>query len=164
MNRFIAAALVIAGIAAFVLVGTGRIGAVGILAGLVPLFLAATLLAKARGLAVSLRELIGAPVVVTAWGAPLPAVAPQLVMSSVSSLGAGLLIRLQNGERAELLKVAQPEGGSFENGTLVVPQAAYVQWAGKRLAQQTGSNALVLRAAAYPFAAADSTGVRTRGA
>lgn len=146
MSRFIAAALAIAGLSVLLLVSTGRVGFAGLLAAMVLLFLAATLLARARGLVVPLRELVGRPVVVTSWGTPLSAAAPQLVMSSVSSFGAGLLIRLRDGDRAELLKVAQPEGASFESGTLVVQQAAYVQWAGKRVARQAGHHAVVLRA------------------
>ena len=147
-RKLIAVALAVTGIGALGVAITGRATVASIFVSVVLLFLAATLLSTARSLALALRQLVGRPVVVAAWGAPLPANAPTLIVTSVSSFGAGLLIRLQNGERAELLKVAQPQRATFQSGKLVVPEAAYVQWAGKRLARQAGHQALVLWAAA----------------
>lgn len=146
-RKLIAVGLAAAGVGALSLALTDRARTLSI--GAAVLFLlAAMLLSNLRALALPLRELVGKPVVVTAWGTPLPTSAPQLVVASVSSFGAGLLIRLQTGERAELLKVAQPRSASYDSGTLLVPQAAYVQWAGKRLVRQAGQDALVLRAVA----------------
>ena len=147
-RKALAAVLTILGLAALCLASTGWATMPSIVAAAVLLFLAASLLSKARTLALSVRELVGRSVVVAAWGTPLPANGPQLVLAAASSFGAGLLIRLQAGGRTELLKVAQPQCGSFEGDSLVVPEAAYVQWAGKRLPRKAGQHAVVLRAAA----------------
>ena len=147
-RKLIAVGLAAAGVGALSLALTDRARTLSIGAAVFFLLLAAILLSNSRALALPLRELVGKPVVVTAWGTPLPTSASQLVVASVSSFGAGLLIRLQTGECAELLKVAQPRSASYNSGTLLVPQAAYVQWAGKRLVRQAGQDALVLRAAA----------------
>jgi hypothetical protein len=147
LQKLIAAGLAITGFVALWLALAGGPRNPSILAAIVR-FLAATLLSKARAVAQSLRALVGKPVVVAVWGTALPASERPLVIASVTSFGAGLLIRLQNGVRAELLKVAQPQRASFKDGTLIVPEAAYVQWEGKRLARQAGHDALVLRSAA----------------
>jgi hypothetical protein len=135
----------IAGLTALALAFLGRGRTVSLAAAVLFLFLAGTLLSSARRVSTLLREFVGKRVVVTVWGAPLTAEAPALVMTSVSSLGAGLLIRLQHGTKPQLLKVAQPKRAAFEGGRLVVPEAAYVQWAGRRLARQPGHDAVLLR-------------------
>jgi hypothetical protein len=43
-----------------------------------------------------------------------------------------------------LLKVAQPRSWRVEHGGLVIQDAAYVQWAGKRLARVAGVPAVTL--------------------
>lgn len=54
-------------------------------------------------------------------------------------VGAGLLLRLRSGgAEPVLLKIAQPKGARLEGRGLVVPEAAYVQWAGSRLPRVTG--------------------------
>jgi hypothetical protein len=55
------------------------------------------------------------------------------------------LIYLMDAEDAKtLLKVAQPRSWLVEEGRVVIDTAAYVQWAGKRLARAEGFPAVAI--------------------
>lgn len=124
-----------------------RLRPVGLALGLLCLFLAATALGRASGLASSLRPFVGKPVRAEVWGAPLPGSAgARCEVISIVAFGAALLIHLRavpGGPRI-LLKVAQPGSGKVEGNRLEVADARYVSWAGRRLPRSAGIAALVL--------------------
>jgi hypothetical protein len=83
------------------------------------------------------------------WGGILPGIGTSsLEVDSVTSFGAGLLIRLRTADAGSplLLKVAQPRGARSLDGRVEIEQARYVSWAGKRLPRSpdAGVPALVL--------------------
>jgi hypothetical protein len=109
----------------------------------------ATSLSQAGRLAVSLRSLRGRAIDALVWGAPVAgSSAVGLRVESVGAVGAGLLIYLSDrgGSRA-LLKVAQPRSWRVEDARVIVDDAAYVQWAGRRLPRAEGLPALEIRVA-----------------
>jgi hypothetical protein len=108
----------------------------------------ATSLSPAGRMAISLQGLKGRAIDVVVWGAPLPgSSAAGRRVESIGAAGAGLLITLSDvGEAKTLLKVAQPKSWRAEDGRVIVEGAAYVQWAGKRLARAEGFPAVVIRA------------------
>ena len=53
------------------------------------------------------------------------------------------LLRREGG-RPSHLKLAQPRSARLDEGTAVIGEAAYVQWAGRRLVRVGGSPALTL--------------------
>ena len=104
----------------------------------------ASSLGEAGRLVQSLRDFEGRSVNVVVWGSAVQGKpdAP-LRVETVGAVGAGLLIYLaSSGASRTLLKVAQPRAWRLENRHLVIGDAAYVQWAGKRLARQEGSSAV----------------------
>jgi hypothetical protein len=141
--------LALAGFIALALAVAGTARAPAIAAAVVFFLLAGSTLSRARRLAAPLRRLVGRRVAVTVWGSPLGSPGEELALTSASAFGAGLLIRLRpaGSETAVLLKVAQPQKARVTDSGLVVQEAAYVQWAGKRLPRQAGSDAVVLIAA-----------------
>ena len=106
----------------------------------------ATSLGPAGRLAVSLQDLKRRAIRVAAWGVPICASnAAVLHVASVGAVGAGLLIHLMDVEESKmLLKIAQPRSWSVEGSRVVIEHAAYVQWAGKRLARAEGVPAVVI--------------------
>jgi hypothetical protein len=59
------------------------------------------------------------------------------------------LIYLMDEEEAKtLLKVAQPRSWLVEDSRVVIGEAAYVQWAGKRLARAEGFPAVAISSVA----------------
>ena len=80
------------------------------------------------------------------WGVPIRSrTASGLRVESVGAVGAGLLIYLKDAEETKtLLKVAQPRSWRVEDGRVVIDDAAYVQWAGKRLARVEGHPAVAV--------------------
>lgn len=141
------AALATAGLAAIAAAAmTGKSGFLAL--GVLLLLPVATSLGQAGRLAASLRGFERRPVRAIVWGAPLPSAATTAValqVDSIGAVGAGLLIYLSDSARSRtLLKVAQPRAWRVEDGRLVIGEAAYVQWAGKRLARSDGVAAVVL--------------------
>jgi hypothetical protein len=114
----------------------------------------ATSLSQAGRLASSLQGLKRQAVDAVVWGVPIRG--PRgtgLRVASVGSVGAGLLIYLMNGEGAKiLLKVAQPRSWLVEGGRVVIGDAAYVQWAGEKLARAEGCPAVAINSVASSFA------------
>ena len=106
-----------------------------------------TSLSHAGRIAVSLRNLRQRDVAAVVWGVPIVGSAPgSLRVESIGAVGAGLLFYLsQSGDARTLLKVAQPRSWRVEHGGLIVQEAAYVQWAGKRLARAQGVPAVTIR-------------------
>jgi hypothetical protein len=154
LNRQVAGVfLATAGTAALALALLGRGSMFGIVVAVMLLLLAADVLSQAGRISSELRPLVGKRVKVTVWGAPLVASAEQLELASASSFGAGLLLRLRVGTTGPvLLKIAQPKAAMFEAGALVIPDAAYVQWAGSRLPRVAGHPALLLQVIPAPMA------------
>ena len=111
------------------------------------MFPLATSLSQAGRLAVSLQEFRGRSVSAAAWGAPIRAAGDDaLRVDSVGAAGAGLLIYLTDSAgRPTLLKVAQPRSWTLEDDRLVIGQAAYVQWADKKLPRADGFPAVEIR-------------------
>lgn len=140
--------LAAAGVAALTLALLGRGGIFGVVVAVMFLVLAMSRLSHAGRISSELRPLVGSRVTVSVWGTRLVAASEQPELASVSAFGAGLLLRLRSGTaRPVLLKIAQPKGARFEGRRLVVPDAAYVQWAGSRLPRVTGQPAALLQAA-----------------
>jgi hypothetical protein len=106
----------------------------------------ATSLSQAGRLAVSLQGLKGQAINAVVWGTPIRgAEAAGLHVESVGAVGAGLLITLMDaGQVKTRLKVAQPRSWLVEDGRVVIADAAYVQWAGKRLARADGFPAIAI--------------------
>ncbi|HEX3529062.1 MAG TPA: hypothetical protein VH988_18550 [Thermoanaerobaculia bacterium] len=106
----------------------------------------ATSLSQAGRLAASLQGLKRRAINVVVWGVPIRGPkGAELRVESVGAVGAGLLIYLMDAEEAKtLLKVAQPRSWLVEEGRVVIGKAAYVQWAGKRLAQVEGVPAVAI--------------------
>src|SRR5262249_5992759 len=67
------------------------------------------------------------------WGVPIRGASPgALRVESVGAAGAGLLVYLRSPMGARtLFKVAQPRSWRFNEGSLIIDEAAYVQWAGE---------------------------------
>jgi hypothetical protein len=150
MSRQLRAALLaLAGIGALALAVAGTARGAALAAAVVWLLLAGSTLSRASRVAVPLRRFVGRRVAVTVWGAPLGSPGEELALTSVTAFGAGLLMRLSTpgSKTAVLLKVAQPQGANVTDSGLVVQEAAYVQWAGKRLPRQASRDAVVLVAA-----------------
>ena len=121
---------------------TGSLFVVAVLL-LVPV---ATSLSRAGRLAVSLQGLKRRRVDAAVRGVPICGPkAAGLRVESVGAVGAGLLIYLTDAEEVKtLLKVAQPRSRRVEEGRVVIDEAAYVQWAGKRLARAEGVPAVAI--------------------
>jgi hypothetical protein len=106
----------------------------------------ATSLSQAGRLAASLQGLNLRAINAVVWGVPIRGPkAAGLRVESVGAVGAGLLIYLMDAEEEKtLLKVAQPRSWLVEEGRVVIDEAAYVQWAGKRLARVEGVPAVAI--------------------
>ncbi len=117
-----------------------------IVLGALGFLLLGTSLSHAGRLSTSLAPFRMRPVDVRAWGSPLPdADGGTFEIESIKAFGAGLHIFLRReGGRPRHLKVAQPRSARLDEGTAVIGEAAYVQWAGRRLARVGGSPALTL--------------------
>jgi hypothetical protein len=136
----------LAAVIAGAMTSTGSLLAVAVLL-LVPI---ATSLSQAGRLAAALQGLKRRAINAVVWGVPIcgPAAAGLRVVS-VGAVGAGLLIYLMDAEEAKtLLKVAQPRSWQVENDRVVIGDAAYVQWAGKRLARAEGVPAVAIESMA----------------
>lgn len=110
----------------------------------------ATSPSQAGRVAASLETFEGRTVSVLVWGAPIRrSAAGDLRVESVGAAGAGLSIYLVGSAAPRtLLKVAQPRSWRVEEGRLVIDEAAYVQWAGTRLARAAGFPAVALESVA----------------
>lgn len=148
-QQLLAVVLALTGFTALALAGGGTPRAAAVVVAVVCFLFAGSTLSRAGRLAAQLRRLVGRRVVVTVWGTPLGSPGEELTLASASAFGAGLLMRLGSpGSGASiLLKVAQPRKASTTDSGLVVQEAAYVQWDGKRLPRQAGPDAVVLVAA-----------------
>ena len=111
------------------------------------LLLLATSFSEAARLAEAIQEFRHHTAEVRVWGAALPV--PDhaaITVTSVMALSAGLHVFLQvspSGSSTHL-KVAQPKRAQVLPHQLTIESAAYVQWAGKRLARVTGMPALTI--------------------
>jgi hypothetical protein len=132
----------LAAIFAAVLSSRGSLLAVAVLL-LLPV---ATSLSQAGRLAASLQGLKRRAINAVVWGVPIGGPkADELRVESVGAIGAGLLIYLMDAKEAKtLLKVAQPRSWLVEEGRVIIDEAAYVQWAGKRLARVEGFPAVAI--------------------
>lgn len=114
----------------------------------------ATSLSQAGRLAASLQGLERRAVNAIVWGVPIRG--PEdagLRVESIGAVGAGLLIYLTASDDAKrLLKVAQPRSWRVSDGRVVIDEAAYVQWAGERLARTEGLPAVAIESAASGIA------------
>lgn len=105
----------------------------------------ATSLSQAGRLAAALQDQKQRAINVVVWGVPIRgARAAELRVESVGAVGAGLLIYLTDAEEKTLLKVAQPRSWLVGEDRVVIADAAYVQWAGKRLARAEGVAAVAI--------------------
>ncbi len=99
-------------------------------------FLAGTTFSRATRFKDSLRPFVTRTVRIEVWGARVPdAGLPALEIVSVSSFGAGLLIRLRSGPGSPqvLLKIAQPASLMVRDDRIEISDAAYVSFAGRKL-------------------------------
>jgi hypothetical protein len=110
------------------------------------LFPVVTSLSQAGRLAATLQSFRRRAVQAIVWGRPIPRPqAAELRVESIGAVGAGLLIYLADaGEPKTLLKVAQPRSWQVGDGRVIIDEAAYVQWAGKRLERAEGFPALAI--------------------
>jgi len=108
----------------------------GIVAALIAMLLGATLASHARPMVDAVRPLVGRRVRAVVWGRLLPGIeTSSLEVDSVTSFGAGLLIRLRTADAGSppLLKVAQPRGARSLDRRVEIVEARYISWAGQRL-------------------------------
>jgi len=139
------AVLIVSGLAAVVAAAVTSTGSLLVLAILL-LFPVITTLSQAGRLAAALQGLKHRSINAAVWGAPIRGPeTSELRVESVGAMGAGLLIYLTGvGEAKTLLKVAQPRSWRVEDAAVVIDEAAYVQWAGKRLARAEGVPAIAI--------------------
>ncbi len=132
----------LAAVIATAMTSTGSLLVVAVLL----LFPVVTSLSQAGRLAASLQGLEQRAINAVVWGVPIrDPKAAGLRVASVGALGAGLLIYLMDAGGAKtLLKVAQPRSWQVQDGRVVITDAAYVQWAGKRLARAEGVPAVAI--------------------
>jgi hypothetical protein len=105
----------------------------------------ATTFGRAGQLTSSLKSFEQQVVRVRVWGASLPVDdGATVTVASVWALGAGLhlSLRVGPGGSARDLKIAQPGGMVMGPERVLVQEASYVQWAGKRLPRAPGTAAL----------------------
>ena len=133
----------LAAVVAAVMTSTASLGVFAV----VLLLPVGTSLGQAGRLAVSLQSLRQRAVAAIVWGTPIHGPRDTaLRVESVGAVGAGLLIYLIDAENAKtLLKVAQPRSWRVGGGGgVVIDDAAYVQWAGRRLARAPGRPAVTI--------------------
>ena len=108
------------------------------------LFLLATTLSQAGRLSESLSVFRGRPLEIRVWGKPLDS---QCSIDSIRAIGAGLhlFVRLGDGPPRHL-KVAQPRGATIDERSAEIAEAAYVQWAGRKVPRVAGAPALTIAA------------------
>jgi hypothetical protein len=143
----------LAAVVAAAMTSTGGLLVVALLL-LVPV---ATSLSQAGRLAGSLQGLKRQAINAVVWGVPIrgPSAAG-LRVASVGAVGAGLLIYLMDAEETKtLLKIAQPRSWLVEDARVVVADAAYIQWAGKKLARVEGFPAVAINLVALGDAVND---------
>ncbi len=115
----------------------------GVLVGWTFFLLAGTALSSASQAALALRGIVGKQVRVEIRGVPLPPPGePPFEIVSVGALGAGIRFHLRpvsgGPRRLLILKVAQPGPASVGEDRVEIRGAAYVSWAGTRLALEPG--------------------------
>jgi len=139
------AVLIVSGLAAVVAAAVTSTGSLLVLAILL-LFPVITTLSQAGRLAAALQGLKHRSINAAVWGAPIRGPeTSELRVESVGAMGAGLLIYLTGvGVAKTLLRVAQPRSWRVEDTRIVIDEAAYVQWAGKRLARAEGVPAIAI--------------------
>ena len=121
---------------------------IGIVAAMAVFAVAASLISPIGALAVRLRPFIGKTVTVRAWENPLPD-AETFEVISVRAISAALHIYLQPiGGSPIHLKVAQPRRAQVTESTILIDDAKYLQWAGRKLPRslQRTSPALIMEA------------------
>ena len=93
----------------------------------------------------ALHPFVGHAVRVMVWGAQIIDESP-LIVDSVRSFGAGLLIFIRRGAGGPrtLLKVAQPKHLSVVDGRVEIAQARYVSWGGRKLTMTPGVAAVTI--------------------
>jgi|SRR6516164_5805348 len=99
-------------------------------------------------LAEQMRPLVAKSVYARAWGAELPDhFGAEFTVHSVRAFGPGLHVYLRpsEGSASIHLKVAQPRESALDDSRLVISEAKYVQWAGRKVTKVDGTKALELR-------------------
>lgn len=136
----LAASLAVAAIASFG-------GVALIITAVVCLFLLASSVGNAGRLSRSLRVLENRPVAIKVWGAPLPglSIATRCEIKSMRPLGVGLHLFISiDGGATTHLKVAQPRAANVSDSAAEIREAAYVQWARRRLPVATEQSAVTI--------------------
>jgi hypothetical protein len=110
------------------------------------LMFAATKLSRAGRIAPGLQPMLGKPVDIRVWGTPITG----FRIHTVRAFSAALLFLLEpvGGGKTTLLKVAQPQPARPDEQGLVIPDARYMQWAGKRMPRVEGLPALEMKVVA----------------
>jgi hypothetical protein len=125
-----------------------RFGFIAIFAAVLCLFAVATSLSNAASISRSVRVFLHRPVEILAWDQPLPETADgPCRIESLRAFGAGLhlFIKCPDG-CVKHLKIAQPRAPRIDEHSLQIGQAAYVQWAGRKLPVVLDVPALSIRA------------------
>jgi hypothetical protein len=113
----------------------------------------ASMFGSTARLAERTRPLVAKTVCALAWGTELPNhVGARFTVHSVRAFGPGLHIYLRPSEGAAPihLKVAQPQKAESDESSLVISDAKYVQWAGRKVRKVAGAKALELRTIRQP--------------
>lgn len=114
------------------------------------LLLASSLLSAAGRFSTLSADLKGHSVSVQLWGvSPAGDASTVFRVQSIRAIGAGLNIWLESpsGGKPTHLKVAQPKGVSRTAAEYRIVDAAYVQWAGRKMPRHEGAAAVLLNAA-----------------
>ncbi|HVE72836.1 MAG TPA: hypothetical protein VNI54_15830 [Thermoanaerobaculia bacterium] len=106
------------------------------------LLVLATFLSKAGQLSRALRGFAYRPVEIRVWGQPIPG-ARQIHSIRTIVAGLHLFITCEDGSTHDL-KVAQPRDASVGEDAAEIREAAYVQWAKRKLPRAAGVPAVTL--------------------
>ncbi|HET8773325.1 MAG TPA: hypothetical protein VFP80_06020 [Thermoanaerobaculia bacterium] len=142
-TRLIAYA-VFAGVMLYIIATVPRYGIV--MASAATLMVVAVSLSKGGRFSESLHALRHRAIEIRVWGQPLPQTGPAPCrIVRVVFYGPSLRLFVTSGDKwATELKIARPRNMSFHERRAEIGDAAYVRWAGQKLAPLTGSPAVTL--------------------
>jgi hypothetical protein len=100
--------------------------------------LVTSLLTSRRPLTHSLQRFQGHVVDLQIWGAPPPGSPSGLTVTAVNALGAGVHVFFSSMH----LKIAQPKDPQIGSTSVVIGNARYVQWDGRKVAPVAGTAAV----------------------
>jgi len=116
----------------FFLVGVGAVG-----------LLVTSLSTSRRPLTRALQQFDTRVVHVRLWGSPPPGCRGVLTVTAVNAIGAGVHVFFSLDDGASMhLKIAQPKDPEFGSGSVIIANARYVQWNGRKIPREDTATAV----------------------